>query len=66
MPRFYGETAGADIGDSKPGKCKKCQAQLLVGMVRRTDTGRLVWRNFDTPPSERDGLRYYTKHRCQT
>lgn len=64
MPRFYGETPGADIQASKAGTCKKCQAPLLVGLVRRTDTSTLRWRNFNTPPAERDGLRYYTRHKC--
>lgn len=61
--RFFGETPGADLTDSRPGTCSKCKGALLVGMVRNSK-GTLRWRNFDAKPNERGGLRYYVKHVC--
>lgn len=61
--KFYGETAGADFHEVRPGTCKKCRSALLVGMIRN-DNGTLRWRNFNAQPNERDGLRYYTRHIC--
>ena len=61
--KFYGETAGADFADSRPGKCSKCKGALLLGLVRN-GKGTLTWRNFDAKPNERGGLRYYVRHNC--
>jgi len=64
-PKFFGETAGADFVESRPGKCKKCQGALLVALLPN-DKATLRWRNYDAKPNERDGLRYYVRHICKS
>jgi hypothetical protein len=63
VPKFYGETAGADFAETRAGTCKKCKGALLVGLLRNAK-GTLRWQNFNAKPRESDGLRYYTRHAC--
>lgn len=62
--RGPGLTPGADISDAKHNhKCGGCKATVILGRVRDA-VGTLKWRNFESEPIERNGLRYYRRHFC--
>jgi hypothetical protein len=55
--------AGAELREHKPGRCKDCGAELLVGLIP-DENQTLKWRNLNAKPTERNGLRVYSRHRC--
>lgn len=56
--------AGADILASRPGKCGKCDGDLLLGQTRDSD-GTIRWHNFDRKGESRGGLLVFSRHYCR-
>jgi hypothetical protein len=62
----YGKTPGINIESQgqRWETCKSCSESILIGQVRDVMTGTLNTRRWDAKPTEHEGKRYYTKHRC--
>ena len=57
-------TLGAEISDARHNHtCSSCKAKVLLGRVK-DPIGTLKWRNFELPPIEKNGLRFYRRHFC--
>lgn len=62
----YGKTPGINIESQgqRWENCKSCGESILIGQVRDVMTGTLNTRRWDAMPTEHEGKRYYSKHRC--
>lgn len=56
--------AGAEMRESRPHTCRKCQADLLLGLVPAAGGG-LKWVNFDRKAETVNGLLVFRRHRCR-
>lgn len=54
---------GGSISSSRRHECRGCRAAVLLGQLP-DETKTLRWHNFDLPPIERGGLRFYRRHFC--